>query len=160
MKIKIDLSRQGNFIFAILMIHFLFFGVICNIYLKSIGEDIIFINKILFNPVSFFSLIILIGIIFFMVFRENFYEYGIRNSIWLTPIIIGESWIWSWFINGFNIAIIGVFFINLDGYLTILSLLSINVLTAILAGYTKLKYQEYLKRIKKLDIEKNRLKEN
>lgn len=152
MKIKIDLSRQGNFIFAILMIHFLFFGIICNIYLKSIGAGIIYINKILFNPTSFFSLIALIGIVFFMVFRENFYEYGIRNSIWLIPIIIGESWIWSWFINGFDIAIIGLFFINLDGYLTILSLLGINLLTAILAGFAKLKYQEYLKKVKKVDI--------
>lgn len=154
MKIKIDLSRQGNFIFAILMIHFVFFGYICNVYLKSIGGDIIFIHKILFNPASFLALIILIGIVFLMGFRENFYEYGIRNSIWLIPIIIGESWIWSWFINGFNIAIIGVFFINLDGYLTILSLLGINLLTAILAGFTKQKYQEYLKRAKKIDIQK------
>ena len=148
MKFKIDIARQQNFVIGILLIHFIFFGYICNIFEKDIGERIMFLNTILFDPNSILSLIILIGVVFFMVFRENFYEYGIRNSIWLTPIMIGESWIWSWFINGFNITIIGVFFISLDGYLTILSLFAINFITAIIASIIKQKYNEYLKRTK------------
>lgn len=152
MKIKIDLSRQGNFILAILLIHFIFYGYISNLYGKDIGGDIIFLNKILFNPFSIFSLVILIGIVFLMAYREQFFEYGIRNSIWLIPFIIGESWIWSWFINGFDIAIIGVFFINLEGYLTILSLVCINILTAVFAGYSKQKYLWYLKRTKEIKV--------
>ncbi|MBA7665917.1 hypothetical protein ES703_73992 [subsurface metagenome] len=49
MKIKIDLSRQGNFILAILLIHFVFFGFICNIYLRTIGEELVFLYQIFFN---------------------------------------------------------------------------------------------------------------
>ncbi|GAH73850.1 unnamed protein product, partial [marine sediment metagenome] len=48
-KIEIDISRQSNFIVALLLIHFVFFGFICNIYLKDIGEEILFLYQILFN---------------------------------------------------------------------------------------------------------------
>ncbi|GAH96201.1 unnamed protein product, partial [marine sediment metagenome] len=49
-KIKIELARQGTFIVAILLIHFIFFGYIANLYIKSIGIDIIFLYRILFSP--------------------------------------------------------------------------------------------------------------
>lgn len=151
-KIKIELARQGNFIVAILLIHFIFFGYIANVYgkitdpistLSSIEIDIIFLNKILFSPASYLSTLILIAIVFFLAFREAFFEYGLRNSIMLVPIIIGMSWLWSWIINGFNLIIIPLFFIRLDGYLTIISLLGINFSTAILASFLKQKYKEY-----------------
>jgi apolipoprotein N-acyltransferase len=150
MKLKIDFSRQGNFIMAILLIHFVFFGYICNVFAKFIDEELVFLYQVLFNPSSFISRIILIGIVFFMVFRENFFEYGIKNSIWLTPIIIIMSWIWYWFLNGFDITLIGVYFIRIEGYITILSLLGINLLTAILASFAKEQYKRYIERIKKI----------
>lgn len=151
-KIKIEFARQGNFIVAILLIHFIFFGYIANVYTKitdpistlsSIEIDIIFLNKILFSPASYLSTLILIAIVFFLAFRETFFEYGLRNSIMLVPIIIGMSWLWSWIINGFNLTIIPLFFITLDGYLTIISLFGINLSTAILATILKQKYKEY-----------------
>jgi len=151
-KIKIELARQGNFIVAILLIHFVFFGYIANVYEKSIGIDIMFLYKILFSPVSFVSTLILIAIVFFLVFREEFFEYGLRNSIMLIPIIIGMSWVWSWFINGFNLIIIPLFFIRLEGYLTIISIFGINFATAILASILKQKYKEYIKKIKETVI--------
>jgi hypothetical protein len=151
-KIKIELARQGNFIVAILLIHFIFFGYIANVYEKSIGIDIMFLYKILFSPVSFVSTLILIAIVFFLVFREEFFEYGLRNSIMLIPIIIGMSWVWSWFINGFNLIIIPLFFIRLEGYLTIISIFGINFATAILASILKQKYKEYIKKIKETVI--------
>jgi apolipoprotein N-acyltransferase len=110
----------------------------------------VFLYKVLFSPATFLSLIILIGIVFFMVFRENFYEYGIRNSIWLVPIIIVMSWIWYWFLNGFDITLIGVYFTTAEAYITILSLLGINLFTAILAAYAKERYKKYLEKIKKV----------
>lgn len=149
MKLKIELSRQGNFILAILLIHFVFFGYISNIFKKEIGERLLFLYQILFNPSSFLSLIILFVIVFIMVYREKFFEYGIRNSIWLTFIIIFFSWIWNWIIYGFDIAPIGAFFIRYEGYLTILSILCINLLSAILAAITKAQYEKYITRIKK-----------
>jgi len=148
--VKIELARQGTFILAIIFIHFIFFGYIANVYEKDIGIDLIFLNKILFSPASYLSTIILIAIVFFLAFRENFFEYGLRNSIMLVPIIIGMSWFWSWFINGFNIMIIPLFFITLDGYLTIISLLGINFATAILASILKQKYKEYKTSIREI----------
>jgi len=147
MNIKIDLSRQGNIILAVLLIYFVFFGYICNIYYKDINLSIIFLNKVLFSPSSYFSIIILIIIIFIMAFREDYFQYAIRNAIWLTPVIIGISFIWYWIIYGFNIFIIGIFFITFDGYLTILLLLGINFLTALFASFLKLKYLNYTKRL-------------
>ncbi|MFX1596798.1 MAG: hypothetical protein ACFFBK_12130 [Promethearchaeota archaeon] len=85
-----------------------------------------------------------------MVFREKFFEYGIRNSIWLTPIIIGQSWMWMWFIVGFDITLIGEFFINYEGYITIFSILGINLLAAILGAIARRKYEQYFEEIKKL----------
>lgn len=165
-QIKIEFARQGNFIVAILLIHFLFFGYIANvieIYTAVPVEvhifkqsksfvDIIFLNKILFSPASYLSTLILIAIVFFLAFRETFFEYGLRNSIMLVPIIIGMSWLWSWIINGFNLTIIPLFFITLDGYLTIISLLGINFATAILASILKQKYKEYKTKIEETVI--------
>ena len=150
MKLKIELSRQGNLILAILLIHFGFFGYICNIFEKAAGERLLYLHKILFDPDVFLAPFFLFAIVFFMVFREKFFEYGIRNSIWLTPIIIGQSWIWMWFIIGFDITIIGEFFTHLDGYITIFSILGLNLLSGILGAITRQKYEQYLQEIKKI----------
>lgn len=150
MKLGIDFSRQGNFIMAVLLIHFVFFGYICNVFEKEISDQLVFLYKVMFAPTTILSLIILMAIVFFMVFRENFYEYGIKNSIWLVPIIVIMSWIWYWFLNGFDITLIGVYFIRVEAYITILSLLGVNLFTAILAAYTKERYKKYVERIKKV----------
>ena len=152
MRSKIEFGRQGNFLLTILMTHFIFFGYISNRYRKSIGQDILYLHKILFNPYSFLSLIILFTIVFIMVFRESFFEYGIRNSIWLTPIILGQSWFWYIFVNyKLDILVqIGRFFISYEGYITIFSVLGINLLAAILAAFAKQKYNERFRKIKEI----------
>lgn len=162
MKLNIDIGRQGNFIFAVLMIHFVFFGFICNIHVTTneynIGLSILYLNRVLFYPIfpsnpyslSFLSSIILFLIIFFMAYREPFYEYAIRNSIWMTLLIIIESWIWYWFTNGFDLIQIGIFFISLEGYLTILIILGINVVSAFTASYLRIKYKQSLTKRKEI----------
>ncbi|MCK4381973.1 MAG: hypothetical protein KAW66_01640 [Candidatus Lokiarchaeota archaeon] len=158
MKLNIDISRQGNFIFAVLMIHFVFFGFICNVYEYNIGLSILYLNQVLFHPIfplnslslSFLSSIILFLIIFFMAYREPFYEYAIRNSIWMTLLIIIQSWIWYWFINGFDFVQIGIFFISLEGYLSILIILGINVVSAFTASYLRTKMKQSLTKHKEI----------
>ncbi|MFX0076694.1 MAG: hypothetical protein ACFE96_14720, partial [Candidatus Hermodarchaeota archaeon] len=95
--------------------------------------------------------IILFGIVFLMVLRENFFEYGIRNSIWLVPAIIIMSWIWYWFINGFNIFMIGIYFLRWETYINILILLGINLLSALLAAVTKESYTRFSRRVKEIE---------
>jgi len=155
MKLKIEVSRQANFILAILLIHFVFFGYLSNIFQKDIGEKILYLYQIFIDPRSSLSIIILFVIVFVMVLREKFFEYGIRNSIWLTPIIIGQSFMWSWIMYGFDVTIIGEFFTRYEGYVTILSILGLNLFTAILAAILK-QYRKKWKKMDLLNIEKER----
>jgi hypothetical protein len=153
MKLKIEIGRQGNFILALLLLHFVFFGYICNVfeYPKNIGDSVLFLYKVFFNPTSILSGIILFAIVFIMVIRENFFEYGIRNSIWLIPAIIIMSWIWYWFIYGFNFFMIGFYFIRIETYLTILTLLGINLLAALTGSMVKEQYARFIKNIKVIE---------
>jgi hypothetical protein len=152
---KPDIGRQANFMLGLLLIHFLFFGYLSNIFenslpQNSIGDGILFLYKVMFSPNSFLSAIILFLIIFMMTFRENFYEYGMRNSIWTIPFIIVESWIWYWFINGFDIMLIGGYFIRIESYLTILSLIALILSATFLGAIAKEKYKEFKDKALKL----------
>jgi hypothetical protein len=163
---KIEVSRQANFILALLLIHFLFFGALSNIYKKTIGDRLIFLHQVMFDPQSFISFILLFIIVFIIVFREHFFEYGIRNSIWLVPFIIVESWIWYWYINWHitegdfysymsdisNLEFIGTFFIRLEGYITILSLLGTVLLSAFLAAVIKEKYKRIKEKVMEVEV--------
>jgi hypothetical protein len=149
---KIEFARQSNFILALLLTHFLFFGYLSNVYQKNIGDGVLFLYKVLFNPQSFLSSLILVFIVFLMVFREHFFEYGIRNSIWLIPFIIVQSWIWYWFIiEDFDIGMIGAYFLRIETYITILTLLGINIGTAIVASIAREKYNAFIKRTKRIE---------
>ena len=142
---KFDFGRQGNLILALLLIHFVFFGYLSNVYFKTIGVNILFLHNVLFSPVSYLSSIILFIIIFLMTFRENFFEYGIRNSIWTVPFIIIESWVWFWFIDGrFDITVISFYFGQWQSYVTILSLFMIILSASLLGAMAKEKYKRYI----------------
>ena len=152
MKVKIEIGRQTNFILALILVYFVFFGYLANVYQKNIGMSILFLHQVMFSPQSFLAVIILAGIIFLMVYREPFYEYGIRNSIWIIPFMVVISWVWYWFIFGeFDWTVIGWYWLRIESYITILTLLGINLLTAILASIAKEKYQNYLMKIKSID---------
>ena len=157
---KIELGRQTNFLVAILLLHFLFFGYLANAYAKDIGVGVMFLYQVFFSPRSFLSIILLFGIIFLMAFREKFFEHGIRNSIWLIPVIVGMSWIWYWFVS-MNIAtinildifgIIGMWFISFQSYITILVLLIVNLTASLLASIARVKYNRFKERVRKIEI--------
>ena len=150
---KIEFARQTNFVLALLLIHFVFFGYLSNVYQKSIGEGVLFLYQVLFHPDSYLSSIILAAIVFLMVFREKFFEYGIRNSIWLVPFIIVQSWIWYWFIiESFDITIIGVYFLRIESYITILTLFGLNIFIALLASIARVKYDAFISRVKNIEV--------
>ncbi len=134
---KIQWNRQGNVIISFFLIHFVFFGYLCLVYENSIGENLLFLYLAFISPTSIFSLPILIVIIGFLVLREDFFEYGIRTSLWFIPIIICESWIWYGFIYGFDFSIITTFFTRIEGYLTILIIFGVTFVTAFIAAYLK-----------------------
>jgi len=217
---KIEFARQTNFILALLLIHFAFFGYLSNVYEKEIGEGVLFLYQVLFLPIPVslsvfwltiivaliifmgvftfaskieasdkklliillafiscvliipivitiprflgifilvaipdFSVIILAGIVFLMAFRERFFEYGIRNSIWLIPFIIVQSWIWYWFIiESFDISVIWGYFTRIESYINIFILLGINILAAILGAIARERYNIFISRVKKIEV--------
>ncbi|MHA1981954.1 MAG: hypothetical protein ACTSXN_12785 [Promethearchaeota archaeon] len=221
---KIEFARQTNFVIALLLIHFAFFGYLSNVYQKHIGEGILYLYQVLFLPIPVnlsvlwltiivtlilcmvvliiaskieasdkkfliillalissvliipialgvslfpqvlgvsiqvhilpdFSVIILAAIVFYMAFKEKFFEYGIRNSIWLVPFIMIQSWIWYWFIiESFDITIIGTYFLRIESYITILTLLGLNIFVAFLASVAREKYDTFISRVKKIDV--------
>ena len=142
---KIELGRQGNFLAGIILIFFLFFGYISNVYKKSIGEELLLLHQVLFNSKTFFAFIILFAIVFYVSYRETFFEYAIRNSIWLIPVVIIISWFWYWMLFGFDTIVFYIYFVRIEGYLTLLSLLSINLWAAFLASIIKQKRKKLLK---------------
>ena len=85
-----------------------------------------------------------------MTYREHFFEYGMRNSIWTIPFIIIESWIWYWFVTDFNIAVIGFYFIRIETYINLLVLLAIILLATFSGAITKEKYKQYKEKSLKL----------
>ena len=148
---RIKLNRQGNFILGLILIFFLFFGYIANEYPKDyvsgeyiygFREELIFLHQFLFNPSSFWAFIILFGIVFIDSLRENFFEYAIRNSIWYIPAIFIMSWFWYWILFGFDAIVFVIYFIRFEGYLTIISILCINLLAAISASIINEKRRE------------------
>lgn len=99
-------------------------------------------------------LVIYFTIVFILVFRERFFEYGIRNSIWIIPFIIGMSWMWYFLMNpGLNFFVVmGVYFLRIEAYITIFMLVGINLITAILASTAKEKYIQYYEKRKKIEV--------
>jgi hypothetical protein len=157
---KIQIGRQGNFIFGLILLYFVFFGYIANAFPRTldqttipastvqttIGEKLLFLYQIMFNPSTFWAFIILFGIIFLVSYRESFYEYAIRNSLWYIPAILIISWIWYWIIYGFDPVVFIIYFIRIEGYLTIISLVCINLLAAITASVVNETRKEIIKK--------------
>lgn len=169
---KIDFIIAGKFILGLLLIHFLFFGYICNIFNKTPGDNLLFVYLSFFNSISWASILILFAIGVVQAFREDFLIYAIKNSIWTIPFIILMSWFW-YMINYFNIPflynfwsidawgywfsqlqldfiglinLLGSYFTSINGYLNILVLGLVYISAGILGGYFKTLYFAAMKK--------------
>lgn len=150
--IKFELRRQGNFIFGLLIVFFGYFGIICNMIMLdsdnypiqatifSGGEKILHpqfdISVLIYSYETylrtfFLPVLLLFGICFFVTYKEEIPNYGIKHAIWFVPIIILCSIIWYWVISGFSAEPLSLFFLSWKGYLTILILYAINISGAI-----------------------------
>ncbi|MHA1496662.1 MAG: hypothetical protein ACTSRT_03690, partial [Promethearchaeota archaeon] len=60
---------------------------------------------------------------------------------------------WYWFIiESFDITIIGTYFLRIESYITILTLLGLNIFVAFLASVAREKYDTFISRVKKIDV--------
>ncbi len=141
-KFSVNLGNQGPFILMIVVIYFVFFGLIANSYERNIDEQLIWvyhtffsvsleINSNLVIPLYGAPILILFLVCLFLTYNEDIYHYGIRKSIWLVPIINFISIVFHWMIYGFSLRPLQLLFGHYQGYLTMVILLAINLSGAI-----------------------------
>ena len=134
-----NLLQAANFIFALLLMYFIFFGFISLAWNKTPGNYLLFVYKnffanytqftydhawqnVFYYP-SWVSLVIFLLIGFIQSYRENFLVYSIKNNFWLIPFMLIFSWIW--YSMNYQLSIfyvISLYFSSIDGYLNFLIL--------------------------------------
>jgi hypothetical protein len=146
-RIKFDFGKQGGYIFAILIIYFVFFGLICSYYGRNINEELIWLYTTIFEVYFGTPALLLFFISLILTYKEDIYHYGIKNSIWLNFFIILFSFFWYWTLKGFSFVPFMLLFGTYQGYLTILILIVISIGGA-LSGW---KLKEYVLKRKKIE---------
>ena len=146
--VKINWGRQGNAFLAFLIVLLGYYGIIANlVMLTPYGTWISYLDMdktILIWPYTvyldtyFLPAILLYITCFFVTYREDIALYGFKLSIWLIPILVGEGFIFYWFMFGFSLEPFILQFLRFEGYLNILQLL-IFALSGAYSGM-KLKY--------------------
>ena len=155
--IKLELKNQGSFIVALILIFYIYFGLICNLlmfdekgyptnYPSLENGEILMWTFLNYIQMYFLPVLLLFGICFILTYKQDISQYGIKQALWLVPVILAISVIWHWSIFGFSIEPFNLLFSHWEGYAYILILFIINLSGAISA--MKLKQYLYQKRQK------------
>ncbi|MHA2180396.1 MAG: hypothetical protein ACXAAH_03100 [Promethearchaeota archaeon] len=139
--IKIDWGRQGGVLFAYIVVLLAYYGIIANTMLfDQYGHWISFVDMdrtILFWTYTtymtnfFLPALVLFGICFLLTYKEDIPHYGIKASIWLAPILIGEGFIFYAIMFGFSLEPIILKFGRIEGYLDIIIIFALAISGAI-----------------------------
>ena len=152
--VHINWGRQGAVILAYIVVLLVYFGIVANIVL-TVGVDewipytemdpTILIWTYQVYPQTFYiPIIILLVISFLLTYKEDIPHYGIKASLWLVPLLIGEGFLFYWIMFGFSAEPFILPFAHGEGYLNIL-ILYVCVFTGALSGM-KLKQFVMVKR--------------
>ena len=153
---KIDWGRQGRVIFAYLLVFFVYYGIIVNIFMYDEGinwfsfEDIPGnVKSLIFWTYEFallspfnigwyiIDLLFLFLICFWLTYKEDIAHYGIRASIWLVLFLVLEGFIFYFIMFGFSLEPFALQFATLKSYINLLILLGINISGAVLGMVLK-----------------------
>jgi len=160
-----DPGRQGKIVLVFLIVFFVFFGLISEVFLRDIYEELIWIvsafprvDEWLFvevlglsalqnwNFIGIIPILILFITCFILTYKEDIYLYGIKLSMWLVPFILGCSVFWYYYIHYWRpsdnaswvpISPFLLLFGSWQGWLNILILFSINVCGALAGWHVK-----------------------
>jgi hypothetical protein len=137
---KIDWGRQGGAIFAYVIIFFGYYGIIANLMMmdqdgewfsfvniSNLVKMMLFWNYQFYIPCYFLPVILLFMVCFWLTYKEDIPQYGIRASLWLIPFIIFEGILFYFIMFGFSIEPFILQFGFIEGYINILILLIINL---------------------------------
>ena len=137
-KIKFDFGKQGSYILAILIIYFVFFGLICSYYGRDINQELIWLYSTIFEVYFGVPALLLFFISLILTYKEDVYHYGIKNSLWLSFFILLFSFFWYWILKGFSWNPFILLFGSYQGYLTILVLTGLSLAGALCGWRLKL----------------------
>ena len=134
----IDWGRQGGVIFGYLVVIFGYYGIIANtvmfdqygrwISFTEMNRSILIYTYQSYVQSFFIPAILLILVSYFLTFKEDIPQYGIKASIWIVPPLITEGFIFYFIMFGFSVEPFIWQFLTFGGYLNILILYGLLLL--------------------------------
>jgi hypothetical protein len=139
--IKIDWGRQGGVIFAYVVVLLGYYGIIANTMLfdqyghwisfVDMDRTILFWTYTTYSTNFFLPALLLFGVCLLLTYKEEIPHYGIKASIWLAPILIGEGFIFYALMFGFSIEPLILKFGTIQGYIDIIIVFALAISGAI-----------------------------
>jgi hypothetical protein len=134
----IDWGRQGGVIALYIVVLLGYYGIIANtVMFDQYGNWISFteMNRTIliytfqsYVQSFFLPAILLVLVSFILTFKEDIYQYGLKASIWIVPLLIAEGFIFYFIMFGFSMEPFIWQFMTLEGYLNILILYGLLLL--------------------------------
>ena len=155
----IDWGRQGGVIALYIVVLLGYYGIIANtVMFDQYGDWISFteMNRsiLIYTFQSYVQSFFLPAVLLFLVsllltYKEDIYQYGIKASIWIVPLLIAEGFIFYFIMFGFSAEPFLWQFMTFEGYLNILILFGLLLLGS-LTGM-KLKQRRLKKKLSILE---------
>jgi len=155
----IDWGRQGGVIAIYIVVLLGYYGIIANtVMFDQYGDWISFteMNRTIliytfqsYVQSFFLPAILLVLVSFILTFKEEIYQYGLKASIWIVPLLIAEGFIFYFIMFGFSMEPFIWQFMTLEGYLNVLILYGLLLLGSLSA--MKLKQRKIKKQVSKLE---------
>ena len=167
-RFAVNWARSGNYILAMGLLYFLFFGFICNsggsleqqdpgnkllfVYTAFFNTDTLILNSLSIPEIASWieliplwtSIFLFVGIGLLQSYREDFLVQAVKKNIMMIPFILGLSWIW--FAFNYELSIFTVlldYFTSIHGYLNIAFLLVVYGGSGFIGGALKIRnYQK------------------
>ena len=128
----IDWGRQGGVIALYIVVLLGYYGIIANtVMFDQYGDWISFteMNRSIliytfqsYVQSFFLPAVLLFLVSFLLTYKEEIYQYGLKASIWIVPLLIAEGFIFYFIMFGFSWEPFIWQFMTLGGYLNILIL--------------------------------------
>ena len=155
----IDWGRQGGVIALYIVVLLGYYGIIANtVMFDQYGDWISFteMNRSIliytfqsYVQSFFLPAVLLFLVSFLLTYKEEIYQYGLKASIWIVPLLIAEGFIFYFIMFGFSWEPFIWQFMTLGGYLNILILFGLLLLGS-LTGM-KLKQRRLKKKLSILE---------
>ena len=155
----IDWGRQGGVIALYIVVLLGYYGIIANtVMFDQYGDWISFteMNRSIliytfqsYVQSFFLPAVLLFLVSFLLTYKEEIYQYGLKASIWIVPLLIAEGFIFYFIMFGFSAEPFLWQFMTFEGYLNILILFGLLLLGS-LTGM-KLKQRRLKKKLSILE---------